>query len=154
MPDNQAYYYMGVAYRAMGQAEKAQDCFVRATKGSLTPDRALYYHDQPSDYIYFAGLAFAELGNTHMANKAFHQLISYGERHIFDEVGYDYFAVSLPEIEVYQDELEARNRKYCKYLAALGYAGKGETEKAQNLCGEILAEQADDQGAIALLADL
>ena len=154
VPDNQAYYYMGVAYRAMGQAEKAQDCFVRATKGSLTPDRALYYHDQPSDYIYFAGLAFAELGNTHMANKAFHQLISYGERHIFDEVGYDYFAVSLPEIEVYQDELEARNRKYCKYLAALGYAGKGETEKAQNLCGEILAEQADDQGAIALLADL
>lgn len=154
VPDNQAYYYMGIAYRAMGQAEQALACFEKASKGSLTPDRALYYHDQPSDYIYFAGLAFAGLGNRHMANKAFNQLISFGERHIFDEVGYDYFAVSLPEIEVYQDELAARNRKYCNYLAALGYAGKGETDKARALCREILGEQADDQGAIALLGTL
>lgn len=151
VPDNQAYYYMGIAFRGMGQAEKARDYFVLASKGSLTPDRALYYHDQPSDYIYFAGLAFAELGNSHMANKAFNQLVTFGERHIFDEVGYDYFAVSLPEIEVYQDELSARNRKYCNYLAALGYAGKGETEKAHALCRQILSEQADEQGALALL---
>lgn len=154
VPDNQANYYMGIAYREMGNVQKSQECFERASKGDLTPDRALYYHDQPSDYIYYAGLAFAELGNTHMAKKAFNQLISFGERHIFDEVGYDYFAVSLPEIEVYQDELSVRNRKYCNYLAALGYAGKGNSEKAKKLCNAILAEQADDQGAIELLRNL
>lgn len=154
VPDNQAYYYMGLAHRSMGDAQKAQECFELASKGSLTPDRALYYHDQPSDYIYYAGKAFEELGNTHMAKKAFNQLVSFGERHIFDEVGYDYFAVSLPEIEVYQDELSVRNRKYCNYLAALGYAGKGNAQKARELCEEVLAEQADDQGAIELLRNI
>ena len=148
--DNQAYYYLGVAYRAAGDSKKATEYFEKATEGDMTPSPVLYYNDQPSDYIYYIGLAHVALGQDRLAKKAFNQLVAFGERHIFDKVGYDYFAVSLPEIEIYQDELEARNRKYCKYMAALGYAGLNEIKKSSELIEQILEEQPDDQGAIAL----
>ena len=154
VPDNEAYYYIGVAYRALGDGAQAETYFRLASKGDLTPAPVLYYNDQSSEYIYYAGLAYAQLGDMRLSKKAFNQLVSFGETHIFDPVSYDYFAVSLPEIEVYQDELSERNRKYCQYLTALGYAGLGEKDKARCLAEAILSKQPDEQGARSLLAVL
>lgn len=150
--DNEAYYYLGIAHQLLGEAEAAENYFRSATRGDLAPSPVLYYNDQPSDYIYYAGLAFGKLGDVRSEKKAFHQLVSFGETHIFDRVGYDYFAVSLPEIEIYQDDLNVRNRKYCKYLAALGHLGLGEKEKAKKLAEEILSERPDEQGALMISA--
>ncbi len=123
VPDNQAYYLMGRAYRALGDDARARECFEKASLGSQTPEPVRYYNDQPSDYIYWQGLAFAALGNIGMAQKSFHQLIIFGERHIFDKVGYDFFAVSMPELEVYQDDMQKRSDDYCRRLTALGRKG-------------------------------
>ncbi len=128
VPDNQAYYLMGVSYRALGNEAEAEKCFIKATEGDQIPAQVRYYNDQPSDYIYYQGLAFHALGNDEMAKKSFHQLIIYGEQHIFDEVGYDFFAVSMPELEVYQDDIEKRSRDYCKRLISLGQKGLLEIE--------------------------
>lgn len=149
VPDNQAYYYMGLAQRMMGDEEKAKEFFTLATQGSAEPAMALYYNDQPSDFIFYQGLANHELGREEAARKAYHQLIIFGEKHMFDEVSYDFFAVSLPEIEVYQDDLALRNIQYCNYLRALGAIGLGEKEKALTLLDGILAKQADHQGALS-----
>ena len=64
---------------------------------------------------------------------------------MFDEVSYDYFAVSLPEIEVFQDDIALRNTQYCNYLRALGSIGLGQREKAEALLNEILEKQTDYQ---------
>ncbi|MBR4331949.1 MAG: DUF5107 domain-containing protein [Clostridia bacterium] len=123
VPDNQAYYLMGRAYQALGDEARARECFEKASLGSQTPEPVRYYNDQPSDYIYWQGLAFAALGNMEKAQKSFHQLIIFGERHIFDKVGYDFFAVSMPELEVYQDDMQKRSDDYCRRLTALGRKG-------------------------------
>lgn len=123
VPDNRAYYVMGRAYRALGQEEEAKACFVKATAGSQVPAPVRYYNDQPSDYIFYQGLAFHALGDDVMAKKSFHQLIIFGEQHIFDHVEYDFFAVSMPELEVYQDDIQKRSDTYCKRLMALGHEG-------------------------------
>ena len=123
VPDNQAYYLMGRAYRVLGNESQTKDCFEKAALGSQTPEPVRYYNDQPSDYIYWQGLAFHALGNDEMAKKSFHQLIIFGERHIFDRVGYDFFAVSMPELEVYQDDIQKRSDDYCRRLTALGRKG-------------------------------
>ena len=57
------------------------------------------------------------------AKKSFHQLIMFGERHIFDRVGYDFFAVSMPELEVFQDDIQKRSDDYCRRMMALGRRG-------------------------------
>ena len=104
-----------------------------------------------SDYIFYQGLANQALGRENAAKKAFHKLIHYGEQHMFDTVDYDFFAVSLPEIEVFQDAIQLRNELYCNYLRALGALGLLEKEKARNLLTEILKKQADYQGALSHL---
>ena len=123
VPDNQAYYLMGCGYRMLGSADKARECFLKAASGSQVPEPVRYYNDQPSDYIYWQGLAFHALGDEESAKKSFHQLIIFGERHIFDQVGYDFFAVSMPELEVYQDDIQKRSDDYCRRMAALGHKG-------------------------------
>ena len=132
VPDNQAWYLMGRAYRMLGDGAKAADCFTRATAGSQVPEPVRYYNDQPSDYIYYQGLAFHALGDDEKAKKSFHQLIIFGERHIFDKVGYDFFAVSMPELEVYQDDIQKRSDDYCRRMTALGHRGLREIEAGRN----------------------
>lgn len=148
VPDNQAHYFMGVACRMMNQEEQAENWFKLACAGSSEPGSVLYYNDQPSDYIYYQGLAHRELGNEAAARKSFHQLIIYGEKHLFDQVSYDFFAVSLPEIEVFQDNLQLRSTQYCNYLRALGSLGMGDKEKAEKLFENILELQKDYQFAV------
>ena len=123
VPDNRAYYLMGLACRGQGMEEEAKRCFTLASAGPQVPEPVRYYNDQPSDYIYYQGLAFYALGDAEKARKSFHQLIIFGEQHIFDEVGYDFFAVSLPELEVYQDDIKKRSDEYCRAMAALGRKG-------------------------------
>ena len=129
VPDNRAYYVMGCAYRMMKDEARVKACFEKAAAGSQVPEPVRYYNDQPSDYIYYQGLAYAALGDLEKAKKSFHQLIIFGERHIFDQVNYDFFAVSMPELEVYQDDIQKRSDDYCRRLTALGYQGL-ETIKA------------------------
>lgn len=146
VPDNEAYYYMGLARRMQGDEMRAAECFEKAAAGPTEPERVLYYNDQPSDFIYFQGLANRALGREAAARGAFNRLISFGERHLFDKAEPDFFAVSLPEIEVYQDDMQLRNTQYCNYLRALGEDGLGHEKKARELFDGLLERQCDYQG--------
>ena len=55
--------------------------------------------------------------------KSFRSLAEFGEAHMHDKVGYDFFAVSMPELEVYQDDIQKRSDDYCRRLMALGRKG-------------------------------
>ena len=125
VPDNRAYYIMGLASAEMHREDQAVEYFRKAAEGSSLPEPVRYYNDQPSDYIYWQGLAFRALGEEEKALKCFHQLVIFGERHLFDKVGYDFFAVSMPELEVYQDDIQKRSDDYCRRLAELGRKGLG-----------------------------
>ena len=129
VPDHQAYYLMGCAYRALGEEETAREYFLKATLGSSTPEVSRYYNEQPSDYIYYQGLAYHALGEDEKAKKSFHQLIIFGERHIFDKVEDDFFAVSLPEMEVYRVDAQKEHDAYCRRLMKLGQEGLRQMQK-------------------------
>ena len=73
--------------------------------------------------------AFRALGEEEEARKSFRSLAEFGEAHMHDKVGYDFFAVSMPELEVYQDDIQKRSDDYCRRLAELGHRGLRETEK-------------------------
>lgn len=151
VPDNQAHYLMGLACRMLGDEPQALHYLTLAASGPQEPGLVLYYNDQPSDFIFYQGLACRELGREDAARKAFHILTAFGEKHLFDQVSYDYFAVSLPEIEVYQDDIALRNVQYCNYLRALGSLGLGDAPAARKLFEEILKAQPDYQGAGEIL---
>ncbi len=132
----------------MGREPEAAAAFLRAASGPQEPGRVLYYNDQPSDFIYYQGLAQRAMGNEAAARKAFHKLLTYGETHLFDAVAYDFFAVSLPEIEVFADDIALRQPPVLQLSAGAGLRRSGRTSEAAELFAGILELQPDDQGAL------
>lgn len=129
--DNHIYYNLGLALEAQGKKEEAQKCFEQATTGTDEPAGAMYYNDQPADMILYQGLAYRKLGKMSQAKSRFYRLIDFGERHLEDNVKIEYFAVSLPDFLIFEDDYTLRNRVHCYYLIALGNIGLKNYEKAK-----------------------
>ena len=90
----------------------------------------MYYNDQPADMILYQGLSYLKLGKVREAKSRFYRLIDYGERHLEDQVKVEYFAVSLPDFLIFDEDYTAKNRAHCYYLMALGNMGLGDDGKA------------------------
>ena len=148
--ENDFYYFMGCAYAAMGEKDKAAACWQQATVGPTEPAAALYYNDAKPDKIFYQGLALLKLGRVGEAHGRFYKLVSYGEKHLFDKVKMDYFAVSLPDLLIWEDDLTVRNVIHCKYMMALGHWGLGEREKALRFLNEVEKLDINHQGIAAL----
>ena len=103
--ENDVYYYLGLAERALGNEPAAADCLRKAAVGLSEPAGMMYYNDQPPETIFYQGLAH-------------------------------YFAVSLPDLQIFEEDLDIRNRVHCLFMRGLGLLGKGETEKARSCFGE------------------
>ena len=108
----------------------------------------MYYYDQPADMILYKGLAYEKLGEHRAACACFNKLTDYGERHLRDKVRIDYFAVSLPDFLIFEDDLTKRNEAHCCYLMGLGALGRGEKEKAASYFAEVTERDRSHQNAI------
>ena len=141
--ENDFYYLLGLAYDLKGDREKAADCWEQATKGPQEPAAAMHYNDAKPDKIFYQGLALQKLGRMSEANGRFYKLVNYGKQHLFDRVVKDYFAVSLPDLLIWEGErdLELKNRIHCLYMLALGYCGLGDLPHAMKYLDEV--EQLD-----------
>jgi tetratricopeptide (TPR) repeat protein len=106
----------------------------------------MFYNDQPPDMIFYQGLARQKLGQIGEAREVFERLVAYGRSHLHDEVKMDYFAVSLPDFLVFDDDLTQRNQIHCHYMMGLGYLGLGEMEKAREHFTAVLALDANHAG--------
>ena len=136
--DNNINYYLALTEKAFGNAEKAQQLFAAASTGTDEPAGMMFYNDQPADMIMYQGLALKEMGEPVAANSRFYKLISYGEAHIYDEVKMDYFAVSYPDLLIFDENFTRKNKAHCCYLMGLGNLGLGNLEKAKEHFEETL----------------
>lgn len=130
--ENDIYYFMGKAQLLLGNLQAAQAAFSHATIGLDEPTDAMFYNDQPADMMFYQGLAYKAMGNEDRAKSKFNKLIAYGELHLNDIKKIDYFAVSLPDFLVFEDNLNVKNEIHCKYLIGLGYLGLGDFAKAND----------------------
>ena len=148
--ENDFYYLMGIAYEALGNHNKAVACWEKATEGPQEPAAALYYNDAKPDKIFYQGLSLRKLGREAEAQGRFDKLIDYGERHLCDKPVMDYFAVSLPDLLIWEDSLETKNLIHCKYMLALGYFGLGDSVLARKYLSEVEALDNNHQGILQL----
>lgn len=137
--DNHLYYHLGLALEGQGRTAEAAECFRNATLGTDEPAGAMYYNDQPADMILYQGLSYLKLGRIREARARFYRLIDYGERHLNDEAKIQYFAVSLPEFLIFDEDYTMRNRAHCYYLMALGNMGLGDAGKASAFLSQAAA---------------
>ena len=144
--ENNLYYLLGLAQEKLGETEEAFVNLTKACYGESEPVGMMYYNDQPPEMIYYQGLAYRKLGDEEQAVQRFCKLVDYGKEHIGDEIKIDYFAVSLPDLLIFEEDLKERNRKHCLFMMSLGLKGLGRTDEAEKCAQQLLAMDNAHQG--------
>ena len=143
--ENDINYYIAVCLKELGQPGW-EDTLKQATIGVSEPTAAMFYNDAKPDSIFFQGLAYQALGHTQQANDRFEQMIAYGKAHMNDKVRVDYFAISLPNFLIYEENLIRNNTVHCHYLQGLGYLGQRDLKQAKIHFDKALSLDSNHQG--------
>lgn len=131
--ENRQNYYLGCLFEKSKKSDMANGCFEKASCGISEPASAMFYNDQPPETIFYQGMALQKLKRHNEANRRFEKLIDYADAHINDNVKIDYFAVSLPDLLVFDDDLNTNNKLHCMFMKALGLYGLGDKEQSESL---------------------
>lgn len=126
--DNDIYYMLGGLYE---DKSKSDEAYRLAARGDFTLSSAMYYNDQPPEMMYYAAMAIKAMDDEKTANERFDAFIDYANTHINDDIKIEYFAVSLPDFLIFDADLNKKNKVHCYFMAALGYLGKNDTDKAK-----------------------
>ena len=145
--ENNINYYLGMAHQQLVEEEQATAYFTMASQGLDEPTSAMYYNDQPPHMIFYQGVALRQLGDEKAARSRFNKLVDYGEEHIFLSQKIDYFAVSLPDFLVFDEDLNKKNHIHCYYMMGLGHLGLGHLAEAVKNFQQALELEPNHQGA-------
>ena len=63
----------------------------------------------------------------------------------------DYFAVSLPDLLIWDDDLNVRNLLHCNLVMGMGYLGLGDKEQARKFLSEVVRLDINHQAGKQLL---
>ena len=149
--DNDLDYLTACAYTGLNMHDKATEFFKQAIVGISEPAQAIYYNDPQPDKIFYQALAWIKLDEPAKAKSIFNRFLSFGEKHMNDEIHVDYFAVSLPDMLVFDIDLNQRNKQHCNYLIGLGNIGLGNYEKGAAYLELVLKNDINHQGAATYL---
>ncbi len=145
-------YWTGRALRALGREEEARRCFeAGAAEHGDFSEMAVAEH---SPLSYYRGLSLRELGRETGARALFAQMKAFAETRLGTPAKIDYFATSLPDILVFDEDLQARRDAENHLLLALACAGLGETETARGHLRRVLAFSSTDRHAADLEEEL
>jgi tetratricopeptide (TPR) repeat protein len=150
--ENDIDYWLGRACEGLGQADAAKSYFTLSTIGLDEPSAAVFYNDQQPDKIFYQGLSWKKLGDPEKAKQVFNKLVAYGKAHENDVVKIDYFAVSLPNLLIFDDDLNLRNTIHTYFLQGLGMLGLHQFDAAQAMFAKVLELDVTHAGAKAHLA--
>lgn len=149
--ENDVHYLLGCAYEGQNNTTEANEKFKEATVGISQPVQAIYYNDLQPDKIIYQALAWLKLNDPGKAAAIFHQFIKFGQQHMNDKITIDYFAVSLPDMLVFDTDIDLRNKIHCTYLIGLGHLGLGDEEKGRKYLTEVLQMDLNHQGVAVYL---
>ncbi len=135
-------YYMGLAYEALDQKDKAIEAWEQAAS-SDSPNRIRRRRRDfgGNDQQYYRGMCLIKLGQDEQAEEFFQNLVSSGERMLEGTEQLDFFA------KFGEQQSQRTRMANAHYLLGLGYLGLGEKEKAAEQLTDALKAGPDHLGA-------
>jgi len=142
-------YWIGRAMKALGRDQDANEHFDRsaAETGDFS-EMAVTAH---SPLSYYRGLSLQELGRHREAEELFSSLMAFAETKLTEPACIDYFATSLPNLLVFEENLQARRDAEMHLLIAMAHQGRGDTEAARVALDGVFSFTNADQHALNLL---
>jgi tetratricopeptide (TPR) repeat protein len=146
-------YWIGTAYEALGEQDKARQCWEESASTGLPRGRRWggSGRSEGNAQMYYRALAIQKLGENEKAAAMFSELIKTGEKTLQEEKDIDFFTSFGESTEggAQRDRLA-----HAHYIAGLGYLGLGEKEKAIQQLTQALEARPDHLGAKTVLAGL
>jgi tetratricopeptide (TPR) repeat protein len=106
---------------------------------------------EPGIYSYFQALALRELGNAEAAQDVLSDLARFADEKRKAVAKIDYFATSLPNLLLFDDDLDERHRIESLLLSALANHGFGHRDKAIGELRHVVAADPNHLFAISVL---
>ncbi len=147
--DNDIYYILGCIQEKAHHTEDAVTSFQYATKGRAEINATSYYNDAPLEYVFYQAMAHRKLKDEVTANKLCYQLISFGERNKDKQLQEDFFAVSMPDFNVYEIDRQKEFHEKCIFSLMLGFYGMNDTEKYRYFRDMLLQKNKNHRQAVS-----
>jgi len=145
--ENDINFWFGIAYQGLGDNTQANSYWEKAAEGQFKPEPSIYYINKKPDKIFYQGLALMMLDRTVEARNRFNSILDYGYTHMTDIMQIDYFAISLPDMLIWDSDLRKKNTVHCNYMIGLGNLGLGQVFKATEKLLTIVEMENHHQGA-------
>lgn len=122
-------YFAGVAVSQMGREDEARTYWRRAASD-----------DTPITWLsYYRAKSLEALCHKSEAANLLQEMRDFAEQQMDADVKIDYFATSLPNLLLFEDDLQKRNQVDCLFLLALGELGLRNAERAMELLHQVLS---------------
>ncbi len=125
------HYWLGVALDAVGDSVAARESWERAAahRGDFQLMRVTAF----SELTFYSALALARLGNARRSpNDLLRGLVEYADSLRRQEPKIDYFATSLPQMLLFEDDARKRNDVRADFLEAQARIGLGDSVAGRN----------------------
>ena len=145
-------YWLGVALDADGDSASAREAWERAAahRGDFQLMRVTAF----SELTFYNALALARLGRSEEANHLLRGVVEFAESLRREEPKLDYFATSLPQMLLFEDDARKRNDVRADFLEAQARIGLGDVAAGRELLDRVLAADPNNAYAADLLAEL
>jgi len=121
-------YFTGLALSQTGREDEARRCWAKAAD------------DSPITWLsYYRAMSLDALGRKQEALGLLNDMREFAQKQMEAEVKIDYFATSLPNLLLFEDDLQRRNQVDCLFLLALSELGLRNHERATELLNQVLS---------------
>ena len=122
-------YFSGLALSQMGHEDEARQCWTRAAD----------YDGPIAWFSYYRAKSLEALCHKGEAADLLRQMRDFAAKQMDTEVKIDYFATSLPNLLLFEDDFQKRNQVDCLFLLGLSELGLRSPERATELLNQVLS---------------
>ncbi|MBT8037254.1 MAG: DUF5107 domain-containing protein [Verrucomicrobiae bacterium] len=141
-------YWLGRALNDLGRHDEAKKHFQLSAEE--TGDFSAMAVTDHSPLSYYRGLSLQELGHTDQASHLFDDLRSFAEKGLQSPAGIDYFATSLPNLLVFNEDMQSRADAENHLLIAMASHGQSDHQKTRTHLNHVHEFCCDNQHACSL----
>jgi tetratricopeptide (TPR) repeat protein len=138
-------FALGSAHWALGERAIAREFWTRAA--ATDRDFAEMSVRSFSEQTYWKAQALKSLGKRPEFRRVLQRLKSDAAKQLKTKPKIDYFATSLPDLLLFEDDLNRRNEVTCRYLIGLAQLGLGSRAAARKEFGRVLKLDPSHLGA-------
>jgi tetratricopeptide (TPR) repeat protein len=120
-------YFSGLALSQLGREDDARKYWALAAREESVVTWLSYYR----------AMSFNRLGREAEATRVLNEMRAFAEKQMIAEVKIDYFATSLPNLLLFEDDLPKRNQVECLFLLALAELGLRNPVRGLELLREV-----------------